>query len=338
MIAPALSTDSLRRPLRDLRISVTDRCNFRCTYCMPKEIFGHAYAFLPRSELLSFEEITRLARIFVGLGAQKLRVTGGEPLLRKGLEGLISMLASIDGLRDLTLTTNGSLLVQKAQSLRTAGLHRLTVSLDSLDDATFRTMNDADFPLAQVLDGIQAAQTAGFVPIKINVVVKRGVNEADVAPLVRRFSGPQFVVRFIEYMDVGTTNGWQLRDVVPGAEILARLRTEFALEPIPPQYHGEVATRFRHSGGGEIGVITSVSAPFCGDCTRARLSADGRLYTCLFASHGHDLRKPLRAGATDADLTKLISGIWSVRTDRYSEIRSEQTGAIPKAEMSLLGG
>ena len=330
--------DKLHRPLRDLRISVTDRCNFRCTYCMPKEVFGRDHLFLPRAEVLSFEELTRVARIFVGLGVEKLRLTGGEPLLRRDLHRLVAMLASINGARDLTLTTNGSLLEQKAVALREAGLHRLTVSLDSLDEATFAAMNDVDFPLARVLRGIDAARAAGFSPIKINVVVKRGVNEKEIVAIARHFHGADFNVRFIEYMDVGNTNGWRLEEVVPAAEILARIAAEMPLEPLPARYPGEVSRRYRHRDGGEIGVISSVSRPFCADCTRARLSADGRLYTCLFASHGHDLRTPLRAGATDQELREMIERVWFVRADRYSEIRSAQTAPIRKAEMSLLGG
>ncbi len=325
--------------MRDLRISVTDRCNFRCTYCMPKEIFGRDYAFLPRSELLTFEEIARLARIFADLGAEKIRLTGGEPLLRKELEHLVKMLRDIPGILDLTLTTNGSLLEQKATALRAAGLQRLTVSLDSLDDKTFAAMNDVQFPVARVLRGIDAALAAGFAPIKINMVVQRGVNDLHVTAMARRFSGPRFIVRFIEYMDVGTTNGWRLDDVVPASEIIERLDAEMPLDPLPANYPGEVARRFRHrNSGGEIGVISSVTQPFCRDCTRARLSADGRLYTCLFAATGHDLRAPLRSGASDAELTAIIARIWSRRSDRYSEIRSSQTTRSSKAEMSLLGG
>ncbi|MDB6171043.1 MAG: molybdenum cofactor biosynthesis protein MoeA [Chthoniobacteraceae bacterium] len=332
--------DILSRPLRDLRISVTDRCNFRCTYCMPKELFGRDYHFLPKSEILSFEEITRLSQIFITLGVEKLRLTGGEPLLRKNLPELISMLHGLEGLRDLTLTTNGSLLASQAAALRNAGLQRLTVSLDSLDETRFAAMNDVDFPLSRVLAGINAAVSAGFSPIKINVVVKRGVNEPDVAAIARRFSGKEYIVRYIEFMDVGNSNGWRLDDVVPADEILQLLHSNSPIETLPPNYPGEVARRFRHPDGGEIGIISSVSQPFCGDCSRARLSADGHLYTCLFSGKGHDLQTPMRAGASDSELTEIISRIWRARTDRYSEIRSDQTNRAPrpKAEMSLLGG
>jgi len=332
-------SDQLHRPLRDLRISVTDRCNFRCRYCMPKEVFGRGYDFLPKSDVLTFEEITRLARVFVSLGAEKLRLTGGEPTLRRELHHLISDLATIHGVRDLTLTTNGSRLVEEAQNLHSAGLQRLTVSVDALDDATFRAMNDVDFPVHRVLRGIEAAREVGFSPIKINMVVKRGVNDDQILPMARQFRGADYILRFIEYMDVGNTNGWRMADVVPAAEIVARLSAEFPLEPVAANYRGEVARRYRHrDGGGEIGIISSVTQPFCGDCTRARLSADGRLFTCLFANTGVDLRTPLRAGASDAELVALISNVWRARTDRYSEIRSSATITQPKAEMSLLGG
>ena len=334
---PALH-DSLARPLRDLRLSVTDRCNFRCTYCMPKEVFGYGYGFLPKDAVLTFEEYARLARVFISLGVEKVRLTGGEPLLRRNLDRLVAQLSALDGLRDLTLTTNGSRLVEQAPALRAAGLRRLTVSVDSLDDATFRAMNDVDFPVHRVLRGIDAALAAGFAPIKINMVVKRGVNDREIAAMAERFRGRDFILRFIEYMDVGNSNGWRLDDVVPAAEIIARLGETVPLEPLAPNYAGEVARRFRQRDGGEIGVITSVTQPFCGDCTRARLSADGQLYTCLFASHGHDLRTPLRAGASDAEMAAIISAVWRARDDRYSEIRATAKPREPKAEMSLLGG
>lgn len=331
--------DTLDRPLRDLRISVTDRCNFRCTYCMPREVFGPGYAFLPKAALLTFEEIARLAGIFIGLGVEKVRLTGGEPLLRKDLERLVAQLGPIPGLRDLTLTTNGSLLAAKARPLRAAGLARLTVSLDSLDDTTFGAMNDADFTVGDVLRGIDAALAAGFAPVKINAVIRRGVNEPDIVALARRFAGPEFIVRFIEYMDVGNTNRWRLNEVVPAAEIIARLSAEFRLTPLLPQYPGEVARRFRTAAGGEIGVISSVTAPFCGDCTRARLSSDGQLFTCLFGSQGHDLRTPLRTGASDAQFAATIATRWQSRTDRYSELRAHLPGAnASKVEMSAIGG
>ncbi len=335
---PTTLQDSLARPLRDLRLSVTDRCNFRCTYCMPKDVFGRGYDFLPNDSVLTFEEYARLARVFVALGVEKVRLTGGEPLLRRHLDRLVTLLAGLDGLRDLTLTTNGSLLVEQAPALRTAGLRRLTVSVDSLTDATFRAMNDVDFPVHRVLRGIDAALAAGFAPIKINMVVKRGVNDHEVAPMAERFGGREFILRFIEYMDVGNSNGWRLDDVVPAAEIIARLGAATPLEALAPNYPGEVARRFRQRDGGEIGVISSVTQPFCGDCTRARLSADGHLYTCLFASHGHDLRTPLRAGASDAELAGIIGTVWLARGDRYSEIRATMKTRQPKTEMSLLGG
>jgi GTP 3',8-cyclase len=325
------------RRLRDLRISLTDRCNFRCVYCMPKEVYGRGYRFLERRELLTFEEIERLARLFVARGVRKLRLTGGEPLVRREVELLVEQLASIPGV-DVTMTTNGSLLPQKAHSLANAGLKRVTVSLDSLDDATFRAMNDVEFPLERVLAGIEAAAAAGMA-VKVNTVVKRGVNEESVLPLARYFRGSGHILRFIEYMDVGHTNGWRLDDVVPAAEIVRLLDGEFGLEPLEPAYRGEVARRWRYrDGGGEVGVIASVTQPFCGDCTRARLSADGRLYTCLFAIRGHDLRVLLRGGASDAELSEAIAAIWMRRTDRYSELRSEATASLPKVEMSYVGG
>ena len=334
-----MTVDRLERPLHDLRVSVTDRCNFRCVYCMPREVFGRDFQFLERQELLSFEEIERLARLFLGLGVEKIRLTGGEPLVRRHLERLVAMLAPLPGLRDLTLTTNGSLLAKQASALADAGLHRVTVSLDSLDEAVFRRMNDADFPVARVLDGIEAAERAGLAPIKVNMVVRRGLNEDSVLPMARYFRERGAILRFIEYMDVGSTNGWRLDDVVPAADIVAAIDAELPLEPIPPNYPGEVATRWRYrDGGGEIGVISSVSQPFCGACTRARLSAEGLLYTCLFGVRGHDLRGPLRAGADDATLVGLISGVWQRRADRYSELRSAATARLPKVEMSHIGG
>jgi cyclic pyranopterin phosphate synthase len=328
--------DRLGRPLRDLRISVTDRCNFRCVYCMPKEIFGHDYEFLPRAQLLDYEEIARLAQAFVANGVRKIRITGGEPLVRRHVERLIEMLAPLDV--ELTLTTNGTLLPQKAQALADAGLARVTVSLDALDDATFREMNDMDVPVQQVLDGIDAAAAVGL-PVKVNAVVKRGLNEDEIVPLARHFRGSGHVLRFIEYMDVGHTNGWRLDEVVPAKEILARVADEFPLEPVEPAYRGEVAKRWRYvDGEGEIGVIASVTQPFCGDCTRARLSAEGQLYTCLFAVKGHDLRALVRSDVNDEDLEAAIAAIWSRRTDRYSELRTEETAELPKIEMSYIGG
>ena len=330
--------DTLGRPLHDLRISVTDRCNFRCVYCMPKEVFGKDFQFLPRAEILTFEEIQRLAQIFVSLGVQKIRLTGGEPLVRRNLEVLVEKLAKIGDL-DLTLTTNGSLLSQKARPLAEAGLRRVTVSLDSLDDATFKRMNDADFPVAKVLAGIEAAHAAGLAPIKINMVTKRGVNETSIVPMARYFKGTGMTLRFIEFMDVGSTNGWRLDDVVSAREIVAMIDHEMPLEPVQSGYRGEVAARYRYKdGGGEIGVISSVTQPFCADCTRARLSADGALYTCLFATQGHDLRALLRSGASDEEISSAIAAVWTERTDRYSDLRSEQTAGLHKIEMSFIGG
>jgi cyclic pyranopterin phosphate synthase len=329
--------DTLGRPLRDLRVSVTDRCNFRCVYCMPKEVFGRGYRFMDRKELLTFEEIERVVRAFVAHGVEKVRITGGEPLLRRDLELLISRLAGIGSL-DLTLTTNGALLPQKAAALADAGLRRVTVSLDSVDDATFRAMNDVDFPVERVLAGIEAAAAAGL-PVKVNAVVKRGVNDDQVLELARTFRGSGQVVRFIEYMDVGHTNGWRLDDVVPAAEIVRTIDAAYPLDPVEPAYRGEVARRWRYlDGAGEIGVIASVTQPFCGDCTRTRLSAEGRIYTCLFATRGHDLRALVRSGATDEELHTEIGRIWVRRRDRYSEIRSERTTDLPRVEMSYIGG
>jgi cyclic pyranopterin phosphate synthase len=319
-------------------VSVTDRCNFRCVYCMPKEVFGKDYAFLPQDQVLTFEEIARLVGIFAGLGVQKVRLTGGEPLVRRDVERLVGMLSPIADL-DLTLTTNGSLLAAKAKALAAAGLKRVTVSLDSLDDATFKKMNDVDFPVKRVLDGIAAAERAGLMPIKVNMVVRRGLNESSVLPMARHFRGTGHVLRFIEYMDVGTSNGWRLDDVIPARELIATIAREFPVEPVEPAYLGEVAGRYRYlDGAGEIGVISSVTQPFCSECTRARLSADGSLYTCLFATQGHDLRSLLRAGASDDDIRVAIMAVWAAREDRYSELRSSETAGLKKIEMSFIGG
>jgi GTP 3',8-cyclase len=330
--------DTFARPLHDLRISVTDRCNFRCVYCMPREVFGPDYAFLKQSQLLSFEEIERTVRILRGHGVQKVRLTGGEPLLRRNIEQLVEMLSAIPGL-DLTLTTNGSLLRKKARALAAAGLKRVTVSLDSMDEAVFKAMNDADFPVSKVLDGIAAAADAGLAPVKINMVVKRGLNEDSVLEMARHFRGTGHIVRFIEFMDVGHTNGWRMDDVVPSSEIVKRISGEFPLEPAEANYPGEVASRWRYlDGRGEIGVISSVTQAFCRDCTRLRLSTDGKLYTCLFATHGFDLRALLRGGSSDIDIARFVAGVWQVRGDRYSEIRTANTVRLPKVEMSYIGG
>ena len=333
--------DTLARPLRDLRISVTDRCQFRCTYCMPREVFGRDFAFLPRDELLTFEELTRLGRVFAGLGVRKLRLTGGEPLLRRDLERLIAMLAGIDGIQDVALTTNGALLARKARTLAAAGLRRVTVSLDSLDDAAFMALNDAGFPVARVLEAIAAAGGAAL-PVKVNMVVRRGQNDQSILPMAGHFRHSGHVLRFIEYMDVGTTNGWRLEEVVPAAEIVSLIGGQWPLEPVAPAYHGEVARRYRYrDGAGEVGVIASVTQPFCPGCTRARLSAEGKLYTCLFAGTGHDLRGPLRGGASDQALREQVAAIWTRRTDRYSELRTLQTGrkkVTRRVEMSHIGG
>ena len=357
-LPPAASTaptglllDTRRRPLRDLRISVTDRCNFRCTYCMPREVFGTGHAFLPQQALLSFEEITRLATAFVAHGVRKVRLTGGEPLLRKNLERLVEMLARLrtpEGLPlDLTLTTNASLLAQKARALRDAGLQRVTVSLDALDDAIFRRMNDADHPVSSVLRGIEAAQEAGLWPIKVNMVVQRGVNDGEIVPMARNFRGSGVALRFIEYMDVGESNGWRMSQVLPSSEVLARLQAVFPLQPLEAAQPGETAQRWRHADGqGEIGLISSVTQAFCGDCNRARLSTEGKLFLCLFAHQGHDLRALLRGGADDAELAGRIAAIWAQRQDRYSETRavrdlSPGAGAglpPPRVEMHYIGG
>jgi cyclic pyranopterin phosphate synthase len=349
MTAPDVGAvrDVLGRPIHDLRISVTDRCNFRCTYCMPREVYGRDYAFLPRAELLTFEEIARLASVFVSLGVRKIRLTGGEPLLRRDLPQLVEMLSTIRGVDDITLTTNGSLLARQAQSLASAGLKRISVSLDSLDEQTFAAMNDVGFPVRSVLDGIAAAEAAGLQPIKVNMVVRRGLNERDVVPMARYFRERGHILRFIEYMDVGHTNGWRLDDVVAAEEIVAAISAEMPLVPVAPTYPGEVADRWAYADGtGEVGVIASVTQPFCRDCSRARLTADGQLYTCLFASSGHDLRAPLRAGATDDDIISQIAQVWGARADRYSDLRSlATTRPLPvlaldpdRVEMSRIGG
>ena len=339
--------DRLDRPMRDLRISVTDRCNFRCSYCMPKEVFDKRYDFLPHSSLLSFEEITRLARLFVAHGVHKIRLTGGEPLLRKGLDGLIRMLSELrtpDGLRvDLTLTTNGSLLVKKAQALRDAGLQRITISLDGLDDAVFRRMNDVDFPVADVLEGIEAAERVGLGPIKVNMVVKRGTNDGEIVPMAAHFRNTPVILRFIEYMDVGATNGWRMDEVLPSAEVIARINAVHPLEPLDANDRGETAQRWRYrDGAGEIGVISSVTQAFCRDCNRARLSTEGKLFLCLFANHGHDLRALLRGGYDDEQIAGAVGLVWNAREDRYSELRGglaagPESGAR-RVEMHYIGG
>ncbi len=337
-VSPA-PEDARGRALRDLRISVTDRCNFRCVYCMPKDVFGPDYPFLPHDELLSFEEIVRLAKVFRGLGTEKIRLTGGEPLLRRGIEDLVAMLReAVPGI-DLTLTTNGSALKAKARALKAAGLDRVTVSLDSLDDATFRRMNDADFPVARVLEGIDAAAAAGLAPIKVNMVVKRGMNDAEIVAMARHFRGTGHIVRFIEFMDVGSTNGWRMDDVIASAEVVRRISEHFPLEPAQANYAGEVAERWRYlDGSGEIGVISSVTEAFCSTCTRARLSTDGHLYTCLFAQRGYDLKGLLRAGRDDEAIAQSVAAIWQHREDRYSEIRTAETARARKVEMSFIGG
>ncbi len=340
--------DTLARPLRDLRISVTDRCNFRCVYCMPRAVFDKDYAFLPHSALLSFEEIERLARIFVAHGVEKIRLTGGEPLLRKNLEFLIERLSQLTTPTgrplDLTLTTNGSLLARKARSLKDAGLSRVTVSLDALDDTLFRRMNDADFAVADVLDGIAAAQAVGLAPVKVNMVAKRGTNDSEIVPMARHFKGSGAVLRFIEYMDVGTSNGWNMAEVLPSADVIARIAERFPLAPLEAHSAAETAQRWGYAdGSGEIGVISSVTRAFCGSCTRARLSTEGKLYLCLFASAGHDLRALLRGGASDADIATAVAEIWQGRADRYSQLRGSnmaEPGAqdARRVEMSYIGG
>ena len=335
-------TDSFGRPIRDLRVSVTDRCNFRCPYCMPAEIYGERYEFLPRADLLTFEEITRLTGIFVQLGVAKIRLTGGEPLVRNGLDHLIALLSKVEGMKDLTLTTNGYLLAQQAQALKDAGLQRVTVSLDSLDEEIFKVMNGRGFGTERVLEGIRKAQEVGLSPIKINCVVQRGVNDRTIVDLAGHFRGTGHILRFIEFMDVGNLNGWKLDQVVPADEIVERINARFPLEPIESSYRGEVALRYRYlDGSGEIGIIASVTKPFCGDCTRARLSTDGKLFTCLFASRGTDLRDPLRKGASDDDLGDIITGVWRAREDRYSEMRTyftTQERKSKKIEMYQIGG
>jgi GTP 3',8-cyclase len=335
-----MSLDSLGRPLRDLRISVTDRCNFRCTYCMPREIYGRDFEFLRRDELMSFEEIAHLAQIFAQLGTEKIRLTGGEPLLRRDIESLVEMLAHVKGIRDLTMTTNGSLLTrEKALALKSAGLDRISISLDSLDDTVFRAMNDVNFPVGKVLDAIDAADEVGLWPIKIDMVVKRGVNEQSIVDMAGHFRGTRHIVRFIEYMDVGHTNGWRMEDVVPSREVIERIAREWPVEPLGANYFGEVVERYRYrDGAGEFGIISSVTQPFCGSCTRARLTADGKLYLCLFATEGHDLLRLLRRRATDEEITDEIRSVWRVRDDRYSEIRSGETAGLQKVEMSRIGG
>ena len=333
--------DTFKRPLRDLRVSVTDRCNFRCVYCMPKEVFGKQFEFLRREQLLTFEEIERLTRTFAAMGVEKLRITGGEPLVRRGVDDLIARLAPLPGIDDVTLTTNGALLARMAPRLADAGLNRVTVSLDSLDDGTFRAMNDVDFPVADVLEGIEVALATGLTPVKVNMVVKRGMNDDCVLAMAEHFRGTGVILRFIEYMDVGATNGWRLDDVVPSAEIVGAIDARWPLEPVDPSYRGEVAARYRYRDGkGEIGLISSVTQPFCHDCTRARLSAEGKLYTCLFASRGHDLRALVRdASISDADLDERLRGLWRMRADRYSELRTQGTPVdLPRVEMSHIGG
>jgi GTP 3',8-cyclase len=336
---PPTATDRLGRPLGDLRVSVTDRCNLRCRYCMPAEVFGPDHAFLPRRELLSFEEIERLVRLFAGLGVRKVRLTGGEPLLRRDLVDLVARVAAVDGIEDLALTTNGLLLPQHAAGLAEAGLDRVTVSLDALDDETFRAMADTAVPVDGVFAGIEAARAAGLTPIKINTVLQRGVNDEQLEAMADWARGTGVTVRFIEFMDVGTTNGWRREHVVPADEVVARLDARWPLEPVPSERPAEVADRYRYrDGGGEVGVIASVTRPFCTDCSRARLSAVGELFTCLFAARGHDLRAPLRAGADDAELLERLGGIWGARTDRASELRAEGGLSGERVEMSYIGG
>lgn len=331
--------DTLGRSLRDFRISVTDRCNFRCTYCMPKEVFNSDYKFLPRSELLTFEELSRVAGVVARLGTRKVRLTGGEPLMRRNIDRLVSQIAAIDGFHDIAMTTNASLLGRHAVALKAAGLNRVTVSLDAIDNDVFQAMNDVGVDVRTVLDGIDAAAEAGLGPIKVNMVVKKGVNDQEVVEIAEHFRGTGHIVRFIEYMDVGVTNGWRMNDVLPARSILGLMEKRYKVEPVGPNYDGEVATRYRYvDGSGEFGIISSVTKPFCGGCTRLRLGADGRLFTCLFASKGTDIRGPMRDGATDLELEQLIKGLWQVRTDRYSEQRTGSNIPMPKVEMSYIGG
>jgi len=331
--------DTLGRPLRDLRVSVTDRCNFRCAYCMPRDVYDRDHVFLPRDEILTFEEIERLVGLFAGLGVEKIRLTGGEPLLRHEVADLVERISTVDGIHDVAMTTNGSTLARHAQALADAGLDRITVSLDAVDDARFRHAADVDFPVARVLEGIDAAKQAGLAPVKINTVVRRGLNDDTLVDIAGRFRGTGHIVRFIEYMDVGSSNGWEMGHVVTADEILATISNEWPLDPVEPNYLGEVVNRWRYrDGGGEIGVIASVTKPFCGECTRLRLSADGSIYTCLFAHAGTDLRDALRSGATDDELVKVVSGVWESRTDQYSEERSGVSIGLPKVEMSYIGG
>jgi len=337
------TTDTLDRPIRDLRVSVTDRCNFRCIYCMPREIFGSGYKFVPRNDLLKLEEIARITRLFAGHGVRKVRITGGEPMIRRNLERLIEMLRDIDGITDISMTTNASMLtLKRAQSLRVAGLSRINISLDAIDEQTFQRINDVDFPVAKVLEGIDNAHAAGFDAVKVNAVIRRGYNEHSILPLAQHFHGTGTVLRFIEFMDVGTTNKWNLEEVVPAAELAEIIDKEMPIESLQPNYSGEVAKRWRYSdGGGEVGFITSVTQSFCGDCSRARLSAVGKVYTCLFAATGQDLRGMLRAGASDEELSRLIGRIWSQREDRYSELRGQipvTAETLPRVEMSHIGG
>ena len=337
------TTDTLDRPIRDLRVSVTDRCNFRCIYCMPREIFGPGYQFVPRNDLLKLEEIARITRLFAGHGVRKVRITGGEPMIRRNLERLIEMLRDIDGITDISMTTNASMLtLKRAQSLRAAGLSRINISLDAIDEQTFQRINDVDFPVAKVLEGIDNAHAAGFDAVKVNAVIRRGYNEHSILPLAQHFHGTGTVLRFIEFMDVGTTNKWNLEEVVPAAELVEIIDKEMPIESLQPNYSGEVAKRWRYSdGGGEVGFITSVTQSFCGDCSRARLSAVGKVYTCLFAATGQDLRGMLRAGASDEELSRLIGRIWSQREDRYSELRGQipvTAETLPRVEMSHIGG